>query len=178
MASNYGLNFGFRRSDESMTSGREGRLRTPAEGTFRIGSLVAFDAANPGYLRAATANEIGEGGTVGLLVQEEQMFGSIYEQEVANYDSFSLGLAKNNTLSAIWAGAGLKVWFKNTESQTRADGRSITGVTMVDLAAVGINDYLKWDGSKFVKGTNASDSMLRVTNVNAEGGYCEAVLVR
>ena len=180
MASNYGRNFGFRRSDESMAI-REGRLRTPAAGTFRIGSLVAFDPANEGFLKAAAANQVGPGGTVGLLVQEEQMFGSIYSQDPANFDSYSLGLAKNNTLSVIWAGAGTKVWFKNTAAETRADGRQIGAVTMADLTGVAVGDYLTWDGAKYIKSVAAdpsSDSMLRVTAVDVDGGYCEAVLTR
>lgn len=177
MASNYGRNFGFRRSDESLAN-REGRLRTPAAGTFRIGGLVAFDPANPGFLKAAAANQVGEGGTVGLLVQEEQFIGSIYGKDVGLYDSFDIGLAKNNTLSAIWSGAGVKVWMRNSAAQTRADGRAIAAVTMVDLTDVAILDYLTWDGAKFVKGT-AANSMLRVTAVDTSGaGYVEAVLTR
>lgn len=177
MASNYGPNFGFRRSDESMAV-REGRLRTPAAGTFRIGSLVAFDPAAPGFLKVAAANEVGEGSTVGLLVQEEQMFGSIYAMDPYMADSAMQGLAKNNTLSAIWSGAGVKVWFKNTGAQTRADGRSVAAVTMVDLTGVAPKDYLAWDGTKFTKGTGVEDSMLRVTTVDVAGGYVEAVLTR
>lgn len=176
MASNYGLNFGFRRSDESMAI-REGRLRTPATGTFRIGSLVTFDPAAPGFLKAAAANEVGSGGSVGLLVQEEQMFGSIYGQDPSNFDSFNLGLAKNNTLSVIWAGAGIKVWMKNTAGQTRADGRVISAVTMFTPTGLVIGDYLTWDGTKYIEGTEAN-SMLRVTAVDVAAGYVEAVLTR
>ena len=175
MASNYGPNFGFRRSDESMAI-REGRLRTPATGTFRIGTLVAIDPANPGFLKAAAANAVGRGGTVGLLVQEEAHIQSIYGAE--HYDSYSsrYSIAKNNTLSVIWAGSGTKVWFRNTGAQTRADGRSVSAVTMVDLTGVAIGDYLTWDGSKYVEGTSAN-SMLQVTAVDTAAGYCEAVLV-
>lgn len=175
MASNYGLNFGFRRSDESMAI-REGRLRTPAAGTFRIGSLVAIDPAAPGYLKVAAANQIGAGGTVGLLVQEEQFIASIYNADVGLHDSFQLGLAKNNTLSAVWGGAGVKVWFKNTTGSTRADGRAIAAVTMTDLTGVVIGDYLTWDGTKYIEGTSAN-SMLRVTAVDIPSGYVEAVLI-
>lgn len=179
MASNYGLNFGFRRSDESMAI-REGRLRTPATGTFRMGSLVAFDPAAPGFLKVATSGQVGSGGTVGLLVQEESHFNSIYGAEDAGFDNFSnrYGVAKNNTLSVIWAGAGTKVWFKNTGAQTRADGRSVAAVTMTTLTGVAIGDYLTWNGTTYIKGTGESDSMLRVTAVDVTGGYVEAVLVR
>lgn len=174
MASDYGLNFGFRRSDESVLT-REGRLKVPTTGTFRLGSLVTFDPANPGYLKAAAANEVGEGGTVGLLVQEEIWDRSIYAP--TRIDSFYLGVARNNRLAVLVSGPGGKVWLKNTAAQTRADGRVIAAVQMVDLTAVAVKDYLAWDGTKFVKGTGASDSMLRVTLTNGTD-YCEAVLVR
>lgn len=174
MASDYGLNFGFRRSDESVAV-REGRFKTPATGTFRLGSLVTIDPANAGFLKAAAANEVGEGATVGLLVQEEIWNRSIYE--TSHIDSFMLGVAYNNRPSVIVAGAGTKVWLKNTTAQTRADGRQIAAVTMVDLTNVGVKDYLTWDGTKFVKSANGlSDSMLRVTYVDANG--VEAVLTR
>jgi hypothetical protein len=175
MASDYGLNFGFRRSDESMRTS-DGRLKTPATGTFRIGSLVTYDPATPGYLKAAAANEVGDGATVGLLLQEDAWDRSIYQTK--HLDSYSLGLALNNRNAVITSGAGTKVWFKNTAGSTRADGRVITAVTMVDLTGVAVKDYLTWDGAKFVKGAGPADSMLRVTVVDSANGYVEAVLTR
>jgi hypothetical protein len=176
MASNYGRNFGFRVSDESKRISN-GRLRTPATGTFLLGSLVSTDPAAPGYLKAAAANEVGSGGTVGLLVQEEQFIGSIYGQGVDTYDSNNLGVAKNNTLSVITAGAGTKVWFQNTAAETRADGRVLSAVTMFTPTGLAVLDYLTWDGTKFVEGTEAN-SMLRVTVVDVAKAYVEAVLTR
>ena len=173
MASDYGLNFGFRRSDESVVV-REGRLKVPVVGTFRLGSLVTFDAINPGYLAAAAANEVGEGGTCGVLVQEEIWDRSIYAP--TRIDSFYYGVARNNRLAVIVSGPGGKVWFKNTTAQVRADGRSLAAVQMVDLTGVGIKDYLTWDGAKFVKGT-AANAMLRVTLTNGTD-YVEAVLTK
>lgn len=174
MASDYGLNFGFRRSDESLIN-KESRLKVPTTGTFRHGSLVTFDPANPGYLKAAVANEVGEGSTVGVLTQEEAWDRSIYAPN--RIDSFYLGVARNNRLADIVSGAGGKVWLKNTAAQTRADGRVIAAVQMVDLTGVAVKDYLAWDGTKFVKGTGAADSMLRVTLTNGTD-YCEAVFTR
>jgi hypothetical protein len=177
MASDYGLNFGFRRSDESVAV-REGRLKTPLTGTFRLGSLVQFDPASVGYLKACASAAIGEGATVGLLVQEEIWNRSIYE--TMHLDSFGLGVAYNGRPSVIVAGAGTKVWFKNTAASDRADGRHIAAVTMVDLttSSPAVLDYLTWDGTKFAKGTNATDSMLRLTAIDVSGGTCEAVLIR
>ena len=176
MSSDYGLNFGFRRSDESVLN-REGRQKVPVTGTFRLGTLVMFDTASAGYVKAATANAVGEGGTVGLLVQEEIWDRSIYAP--SRIDSFYYGVARNNRLAIIASGAGAKVWFKNTAAQTRADGRTLAAVTMVDLTtgAPGVLDYLAWDGTRFVKGTGVSDSMLRITLTNGTD-YCEAVLTR
>ena len=174
MSSDYGLNFGFRRSDESVVV-REGRLKVPVTGTFRLGSLVTFDPASPGYLMAAAANEVGEGGTCGVLVQEEIWDRSIYAP--TRIDSFYYGVARNNRLAVIVSGPGGKVWLKNTTGQTRADGRVVAAVQMVDFtAAVGVKDYLTWDGTKFLKGTSAN-SMLRVTLTNGTD-YVEAVLTK
>jgi hypothetical protein len=178
MASDYGLNFGFRRSDESVAV-REGRLKTPVTGTFRLGSLVMFDAASVGFLKAATAGAIGEGATVGLLVQEEIWNRSIYETK--HLDSFSLGTAYNNRPSVLVAGAGTKVWFANTAGSTRADGRVIAAVLMVEQTSPlpAVLDYLTWDGTKFTN-TSATfaNSMLRVTWVDATNQMYEAVLTR
>jgi hypothetical protein len=176
MASDYGLNFGFRRSDESVAV-REGRLKTPAAGTFRLGSLVQFDPANVGYLMACAASAVGEGATVGLLVQEEIWNRSIYE--TMHLDSFGLGVAYNNRPSVIVAGSGTKVWFKNTLASTRADGRVIAAVTMVDFASTPtVLGYLTWDGTKFTAtGATAANSMLKVTWVDLTGLTLEAVLI-
>lgn len=178
MASNYGLNFGFRRSDESMAT-REGRLRTPASGTFRQGIWVSQDPAADGFLKAAAANAVGEPGVTGLLVQEEAHFNSIYGADPAGFDTFSsrLGVAKNNTLSAIWTGGGLKVWYRNTPSSTRADGRVIAAVTMVDFTSLVLGSYLTWDGTKYVVGTLANGAM-KVTKLDAANTYLEAVVLR
>jgi hypothetical protein len=176
MASDYGLNFGFRRSDES-TRVSEGRLKVPATGTFRLGSLVMFDTASAGYLKAGTSGVVGEGGTVGLLVQEEIWDRSVYAP--STIDSFYLGLARNNRLAVIASGAGTKVWFKNTAAQTRADGRVVSAVSMIDFSTPpAALDYLTWSGTQFAKsGSGVSDSMLRVTLSNGVD-YLEAVLVR
>lgn len=177
MASDYGLNFGFRRSNETSRYS-EGRFKVPAAGTFRQGSLVMIDGASPGYLKAGTANVVGEGGTVGLLVQEEIWDRSVYTPSII--DSFYLGVARNNRLAVITGGPGTKVWFKNTPAQTRADGRAIGAVQMVDFTTPPVAlDYLTWTGTQYAKsGSNVvTDSMLRVTLSNGVD-FLEAVLTR
>lgn len=178
MASDYGLNFGFRRSDESMAV-REGRLKTPVGSALKLGTAVEQDAAT-GFLKQSAANAAPKTGLHGLLVQEEDFItkmGSGYATQ--SWDSFDLGVALANKLSVVYAGAGTKVWFRNTASQTRADGRVTSAVTIVDVTGVAVGDGLGWDGSKWVKSDGGTTPhWLRVTAVSGSGSsaYVEAVL--
>jgi hypothetical protein len=178
MASDYGINFGFRRSDESVRTS-EGRVKTPATGPLLlIGTAVEIDPVNGGYLRVAAAAAKPRPGTCGLLVQEEVWDRSIYERE--RVDSFVLGLAKPNRLSVITTGAGTKVWFKNTGAQNRADGRSITATTMFLATNVAVGRGLAWDGAKFIDVADPTDptSFGEVTFFDAAKGYVEMVLAK
>lgn len=179
MASDYGLNFGFRRSDESLRVS-EGRFKTPAGdgGVILLGACVEIDPDNPGYLRVAAADAAPRTGICGLLLQEEIMFRSIYEFD--QVDSFSLGRSKPNKLSVITNGPGAKVWFQNTAQQNRADGRVISAVTIVDLTGVAVGTGLGWNGTQWVAagGTGPANAHMEVTEVNADAGYCEATLLR
>jgi hypothetical protein len=178
MASDYGLNFGFRRSDESVRVS-EGRFRTPATGAaLLIGTAVKIDNANPGFLKVCASADPIVPGVAGLLVQEEVMFGSIYGQNVADYDSTNLGIAKLNTLSVVTNGAGTKVWFKNTVGGTRADGHVTPSVTMWSTSGVALGDSLGWNGTTWVKVTDLSTAWMTVTAVNTGTGYVEGVLVK
>lgn len=172
MASDYGLNFGFRRSDESMAT-REGRFKTPATGNqLRQGSAVELDAASPGYLKQSAASATPVSGLRGLLVQEESHILSAFEETA--HDSYSLGLCKKDQLSVMWAGVGTKVWFRNTAGRTRF-GRTAPAVTMVDLTGVAVGDSLGWDGTKWAKANGTTvQSWLTVTNTSTD--YCEAVV--
>lgn len=174
MASDYGLNFGFRRSDETVRVS-EGRQKVPVTGTFRLGSQVEIDPANPGYLKVSpSGTDVTGGGYVGLLLQEEIWDRSIYAP--TRIDSFYYGIARNNRLAVITSGPGTKVWFKNTAAQTRADGRVIAAVTMVDFTTPPVvGSYLTWNGTNFLVGTSAN-SLMRVTLTNGVD-YVEATLV-
>lgn len=175
MASDYGLCFGFRRSDESMRSGNEGRLKVPATGDYFQGDLVEFDPANPGYLKHSADAAPIEPGFRGLLIQEEGWDTSIYE--AAPGDSFTRGTVRNGRLASIWTGAGLKVWLKNLAAQTRADGRVIDARTIVTATGTVIGDMLKWDGAKYVETATAAEAVARVTLTDASA-YVEAVLLK
>jgi hypothetical protein len=175
MASDYGLNFGFRRSNESARSVAEGRFKTPASGTaLLLGTAVQIDSANAGRLKACAANAGLVSGFSGLLVQEEIMFRSFYEQDIV--DSFLLGVAKKDRLSVITSGPGTKIWLKNTASQTRADGRSISAVNIWVTTDVAVGRYLGWNGTAWADTTVAAEQWMVVTALDASNGYCEAVL--
>jgi hypothetical protein len=177
MASNYGYNFGFRRSDETYRSS-EGRFRTPATGApLLIGTAVKIDPANPGYLTVAAANDPIVPGVCGLLLQEEQPFNNIFELPVA--DTHDIGIAKRDTLSVLTTGASTKVWYKNSAADNRRPERAYAAVTMADLTGVALGDKMGWDGTKFVKVAATSNSIwFTVTAVNTSTGYFEGVLSR
>lgn len=149
MASDYGRNFGFRRSDETMAI-REGRQKVPAVGTFRQGECVVIDPANPGFLKRGAAGEPAVAGYSGMLVQEEIWDRSVYGRQVL--DSFALDEVLNNRLATIWSGAGTKVWFRNTVGQTRADGRVIAAAGLLaSPATIAAGDLLGWDGTRWAE---------------------------
>lgn len=175
MASDYGLNFGFRRSDESMAT-REGRFKTPATGdALLIGTAVEIDGAEPGYLKQSAADAAPVSGLRGLLVQEENHLGSVFEAvPYLGHDSLDLGLAKVDQLSVMWAGIGSKVWFRNTPAYSRGK-RSKDAVTVVDLTGVSVGDQLGWDGSKWVLADGTPPGWLTVTHLVGTD-YCEAVI--
>ena len=175
MASDYGLNFGFRRSDESMAT-REGRFKTPAAGTaLLIGTAVEIDPATPGYLKACAASALPVTGLRGLLVQEESHLGSIFEASpYLGHDSIDLGTAKKDQLSVMWAGVGTKVWFKNTAAYARGT-RSKAAVNFVDLTGVAVGESLLWNGTRWASAdATPTAAWLTVTALSTD--YCEAVV--
>lgn len=176
MASDYGLNFGFRRSDEGVRFS-EGRFKTPASGSaLLLGTAVKIDTSSTGYLVACSANDVLTSGFSGVLLQEEIHLPSIYSPQIL--DSFDIGVAKLNRLSVMTSGPGTKVWLRNTASQTRVDGRVISAVNIWVTTGVGVGDFLGWNGTAWAKNTTAAQQWMVVTNLNASAGYCEAVLVR
>ena len=178
MASDYGLNFGFRRSDESVRVS-EGRFRTPVGGSaLLIGTAVQIDPAAPGFVKVCAAAAPIVPGVSGLLVQEEAHFGSIYNQDISTYDSSDLGIAKKNQLSVISTGAGTKVWYRNTTGATRADGQVTSTVTMATTTGVALGASMGGDGTKWIKVVDLDTAWMTVTAINATGGYFEGVLVK
>jgi hypothetical protein len=181
MASDYGLNFGFRRSDESMAT-REGRFKTPATGSPLLqGSAVELDPAKPGYLKQSAAAPAPITGLRGLLVQEEShIMSSVFVPAPGlGHDSIDLGACKLDQLSVMWAGVGTKVWFRNTAAYSRGT-RSKPAVTMVDVTGLVVGDNLGWDGSKWVEAAGLPTAWMTVTLVSGTaataGAYVEAVV--
>lgn len=179
MASDYGLNFGFRISDESVRLSN-GRVRTPAGSSLLLGTAVTMDPAAPGYLKVAPADAPMEPYAAGLLVQEEIWDRSIYEK--TRVDSFDLGFALPDRLSVITTGAGTKVWMKNTVEQDRIDGRNIPAVTMFDATGFDQDtaNQLGWDGTTWivVGQGGVTEPWLRVTEYDASKNYLEAVFLK
>lgn len=167
--SDYGKNFGFRRSEPAV---REGRLGVPATGDFNQGDLVTYDPANPGKLRRAAAGEGVVGGYTGLLIQEEGWDVSAFGPPVV--DSNNKGKVLNGKPAVIMTGAGLKVWLKNTAAVTY-HGRTFPAVTrFVATGVTAVGQELEWNGTAYaIKGTGTA--VLRVTAIG--DGYVEAVLL-
>lgn len=173
MASDYGLNFGFRRSSEEVRVA-EGRYKTPVASALLLGTMVEIDAATPGYLKASAANTAVVPGYSGLLLQELDFDRSVLsDTDWAGMDSFSLGVAKANRLSLITSGAGTKVWLKNTAGSTRADGRVIPARTIYTAAGATVGVDIGWTGT--VWASTATTKVMRVVYVGA--AYIEAVLL-
>lgn len=176
MASDYGLNFGFRRSDESMRVA-EGRNRTPAGSSLVLGTAVEIDPANPGFLRQAAASAAPRTGVCGLLLQELDWDVSIYDSPIM--DSFDRGVAKGGRLSVITNGAGVKVWFRNTAQINRADGRVIPARSLVDFTGLALGSALLWNGTAWADaGATPDVAHMEVTDIDVAGEYLEATLLK
>jgi hypothetical protein len=176
MASDYGLNFGFRVSDETRRSSM-GRVKTPVGSALLIGTAVEIDYATPGgYLKAATNASKPRTGSCGLLVQEESWNRTVYQSEYI--DSYDLAVAKPNTLSVITNGAGTKVWMRNSAGKTRADGRVIPAVTMFDPTAIVAGGGLVWNGTTWagVADPTTALSFAEVVYYDSARLYLEAIL--
>ena len=177
--SDYGMNFGFLRSDESSRSAAEGRFKTPVGSALLLGTMVNINPASAGYLMQSAINTAVVAGYAGLLVQELEWDRSIYESDAAAVDTLMKGVAKPDKLAVITSGAGTKVWFKNTAASTRADGRVIAARTMATLTSVAVGDVLGWDGSKWIEtnGGTVTNAVMKVTAINTSTNLVEAVLL-
>lgn len=179
MASDYGLNFGFRRSDESNAT-REGRYKTPVDGSVvLIGHAVQIDPASAGYLKKCAADADPVTGLTGLVVQEESHIqASVFASPgvgLAGHDSIDLGAAKADQLSTMWGGPS-KIWFKNTPAYSRGS-RTKAAVTMFVAAGVAVGDKLGWNGTRWAESSTHGWMTVTYVDLTTSGAeYCEAVL--
>ena len=180
MASDYGLNFGFRRSDESNAT-REGRSKTPATGSaLLLGTAVQLDPAAPGYLKKCAADADPVTGLTGILVQEESHIqASIFASPgvgLGGHDSLDLGTAKLDQLSTMWGGPS-KIWLKNTLAYARG-ARTKDAVTMFVAAGVAVGDKLGWNGTRWAESASHGWMVVTAVDLSVSGAeYCEAVLI-
>lgn len=170
--SNYGRNFGFRRSGEDAAT-REGRIRVPKTGDFRQGMLVEIDPANPGFLKKLAAGEGIVPGVSGLLIQHDGWIGSIHENP--GVDSRRYAKVRNGRLATIWSAQGVKIWVRNTPAETKFDDRAIDAVTVITATGLTIGSQVEWDGDKFVVAASGTP----VGTVTATNGsdYAEIALL-
>jgi hypothetical protein len=179
MASNYGLNFGFRVSDESYRSGNVGDFMVPTTGIFTQGMVVEVDPANPGYIKKSAADAPVEPSFRGLLIQEDSFLHDIHTNQVKS--SVDLAAVRNGALCSIWTGAGIQVWLKNTKATARLGQRPAAAVDIVVAVGLNVGDFLSWDGAKFVKAASAAVAIGRVLHTNGPGAgadYAEMALLR
>lgn len=173
---NYGLNFGFRRSGGDSAT-REGKYKVPADLLdLRQGEVVEIDTTKPGFIKRAASNVALREGWSGLVIQEEGWLESYFA--APQRTTHDMGFVRPGLRCAIWTGKGLLIWLKNTPAVTRA-GRAIPARTVVATGLV-VGDNVVWDGTKFAKapGTGSPNIIGRVTQVAGTAGaeYAEIVL--
>lgn len=197
MASNYGPHFGVRRWDEDVAI-REGRYKTPATGNpLLLGTAVAIDFANPGFMKQAGAEVPCRSGVNGLLIYEDQFLangpiGSI--NQTVRRDTSQNAFAQLGRYAVIAGGAGSKFWFKNLAARVLPDGTNfpalvpVTGLGVDNGDTVELGDYLSWSGTAWhVAAGNdyatAGDTLpaaawFQVVTLNSAANSCEVTLVR
>lgn len=168
----YTRNFGMR-SFENIV--RDGRFRVPRTGSaLKIGSPVALDANNAGYLVAVVAPQA-PGPNTGVLVFEHILRSSLAGQLASPvdppYDVVPLG-----SYAQMIHGVGAKIWLRNTADKPLYDGRTQVGYAPVaaTLSALKPGDGLApaangtWDAA----GTDVP--WLIVEQINPATGLVEA----
>lgn len=186
---NYGRNFGFRASPTGAQ--RDGRFKVPASGSeIPLGAPVKANTGEaPGTLglqevELATGAQAPVKGQSGVLVYEykgaEGWSGDDpHLTTFADKDTAPLGAAVQ-----VVSGDAVKVWFRNTDTQTFLGTRSYAGRTMVSEGAgatpnVDVGDYLTPGTGNDTAGywtvtSNADNAWLVVTEVDDSTGRVTA----
>lgn len=170
----YSRNFGMR-SFENVV--RDGRFRVPKAGTpLLIGSPVALDAANPGFLRLATAAERPSPLT-GAVVFEHIQYKGVDTFLTTNVDA-PFNRVPLGQYAQMMHGVGTKVWLRNTTGSALYDGRTQEAITILSGAAPVVGDGLvpAGDGTwrVAVGGATPETAWLFVEQANPTTGLVEA----
>jgi len=170
----YSRNFGFRSTANVV---RDGRCKSPAASTWKIGEPVTLNPSAPGELKQAVAGAATAG--AGLAIFEHIQKPGVDPNLTVPLD-FDWIPAKAYVQSVH--GIGVKVWFKNTASKTLYDGRTVAAggllASSVVLSGLAIGAQLTPDGSgKFKVANGTTDgNWLTVASVNTTTGVVEATL--
>lgn len=170
----YSRNFGFRSTANVV---RDGRCKSPAGSTWKIGAPVTLDPAAPGVLKAAVAGAATAGAGIAIFehIQKPGVDPSLAVP--LDFDWVPAGAYVQSV-----HGIGVKVWFKNTAAKTLYDGRVVPAggllASSVVLSGLAIGAQLTPDGSgKYAVANGTTDgNWLTVASVNTTTGVVEATL--
>lgn len=187
-------NFGFRRFTNIV---REARFRAPATPLLRLGTAVEPDPGSTTdpqeihQVQDAGGWDLGGGGAPGTIV------GLLwYEHDSQTYEGQAAGTLKQDNdfaepgrMVQIVHGAGVKVWFRNTEASTPESGLHFPNtrsevIMVANLGHHGTGDLavgtlLAWDAanSRYAATIVPAEALMRVTYVDNDLGVCDAELL-
>lgn len=166
----YSRNFGFRDFTNVV---RNGRLKTAAGSTHKMGAPVVHDPANPGQVVAAAAGQ--STANAGVLVYERIQSQGV-DQALAGTDVYDTVPA--GQYAQVVSGKGTKIWLKNTASKTLYDGRVIAAQTplgSINLGTLAIGAQLTPAGGGVLKVANGTTdgNWFTVESVNTTTGVVE-----
>jgi hypothetical protein len=169
----YSRNFGMR-SFENVV--RDGRFRVPKTGSpLLIGAPVSIDAANPGFLRPATAAQRPSPLT-GVVVFEHIQHKGVDTFLTTNVDA-PFNRVPLGQYAQMVHGQGVKIWLRNTTASPLYDGRTQEG-NVLYTGAVAVGDGLvpAGDGTYRVAAAGATPETpwLFVEQSNPDSGLVEA----
>lgn len=173
-------NFGMRRFTNLV---REGRLRSAAGSSLRLGIMVEQNPGTPAEIREADGTSgaaIGGSGSVlnsnvGILWYEHdaQTYNTPAFGGAAGLLPQDLDTAPAGRLVQVLSGKGVKIWLRNTALDTTEPGLNFpaerAAVTMVNnIAGLTVGDLLGWDdGSTFWDATvDATEAFMVVTSID------------
>ena len=181
-------NFGFRRMTTNTV--REGRYRTAAASSLRLGTAVEVNLTTPTEIQEVADNSTGAVGAdvknalVGILWYEHDA--QTLEGRAAGSLNVDLDTAPAGRLVQMVHGPGTKVWLRNTDLDTTEPGlnypatrAAVTMVTGLGAAGVSVGDNLGWDDatSTWTVTTTPEEAILVVTSVDDTLKILEAVML-